>query len=83
MKYQRTFGALLFIASIVLLLFALDLFGSVSEWLRIVAISIVLICVVLMVALRLRSRDQFRGSAKRARASILKHLWEERHKREW
>ena len=83
MKSTKILGVTLAIFAVALLFVALGLLGNVPEWLTILLLGLALIAFLGSALLRTQLRSRIRESAKRYRASLLKHIWEERHHREW
>ena len=83
MKMTKILGVTLALFAVALLFVALGLLGNVPEWLTIVLIAVALIAFLAAAVLRSQLRLRIQDSAPRYRASLLTHLWEERHHREW
>jgi uncharacterized membrane protein len=80
---NRIIAVALLLAALYLILTTIHVFRWQPGWVEYSTIA--LICVLLFIAavLKLRRRIESRRAIKSSRDSLLKHLWELRHRREW
>ncbi|GEM_PF-2384431 len=80
-RVLNTIGLLLLVMFIAF--YAAHLFRGAFHWAGYVVLILAAACCALAAFGRLRLHAQVHQAAKASRASLLKHLWELRHRREW
>jgi uncharacterized membrane protein SirB2 len=78
-----TIAAALLLAAVYLVLSALHVFRGQSGWMEYAVFAIASILLLIAAFLKLRRRNESRRAIQSSRNSLLKHVWELRHRREW
>ncbi len=80
---NRIIAAALLLAAIYLVLSIMRVFRGETGWMEYSIIGVACSLIFLAAFLKLRRRAESSREVKSSSDSLLKHLWELRHKREW